>query len=79
MQAMSMEDACKVTKLSRKVIKGLMESGEWDIGEIVRKPGSRYCQYIIWSHKLARTIGVSEAKITTELAKIDAERRERDL
>lgn len=75
MAVLTIPEACEITGLSRKQLVSFMESGEWDIGEIVQKPGARYKSYIIWSHKLAHVMGVSDAAITKRLAQMDERKR----
>lgn len=75
MKFMTLPEAMKITGMSRKRIIGLMERGEWDIGEVHLNPETGYRKYIIWSNKLARVMGVPEAKVNAELAKIDERKR----
>lgn len=75
MTAMSLTDAVEITGMGRKKIDNLMTSGAWDIGEIVIKPGGKNKVYIIWSHKLAKYLGVTDRQIEQRLKEIDARRR----
>ena len=73
-QAMKMSEAMIVTGLSRKTLTAKMITGEWEIGEISKTPGGK-TQFIIWSHKLAKVMGVPEETIDNQLAEIDREKR----
>lgn len=75
MTAMNLTDAVAVTGLSRKRIIEMMVTGQWDIGEIIKNPTKQGRTYIIWSHKLAKVMGVPEQAVLDSLAKMDRERR----